>query len=176
MKRFKEEDIYNYLDQTMTPELRKQFEQELNNNPELESAVEEAREAHGYFHKNSLEKAPEGLSDQVMVEVNKIAHTKYYRPSGLFSSTGFLLVCGVLTALVAFLSLLNTGYVDWQSMAPGMIESGSSAHGFLDGFSVNKKIITNSLVVIYGVLALVVLDKVVLNPLFKRRVKQLDYN
>jgi|GEM_PF-3311604 len=176
MNRFTEEDIFNYLDRSMTPEQSKQFEKRLNSDPELKSAVSEARIAHQYFKNNSLEKAPVHLANQVMTSISKATKTKYYRPSGLFSSTGFLLVSGVFTALVAFMSLINAGYVDLQRMAPGLVENQTLLDSFFDDFFISESIITNSLVVIYGVLALVVLDKLLFNPFFKKRAKRLGYH
>jgi hypothetical protein len=173
MNSFTEEDIFNYLDQSMSPEKRKQFEKRLVSDPELKAALSEAITAHQFFRSNPLEKAPEHLATQIMNRVSKAAKTKYYRPSGLFSNTSFLLVSGVVTAVVAFLSLINSGYFDVQSMAPGLFTNETHLISFPENLS---RIISNSLVVIYGVLALVVLDKFVFNPLFRKRVKRLGYH
>ena len=176
MSSFNQEDIFSYLDQSMTPEKLQQFKKQLNSDPELKAAVDEARTAHEYFKNNALEKAPAPLADQVMTRISETAKTKYYRPSGLFSSTGFLLVSGIITALVAFLSLISSGYLDLSSVMPGLFENSTALSNLSENFFITKRTITNSLVVIYGVLALVVLDKFVFNPFFKKRVKRLGYH
>lgn len=176
MNRYSDEHIFKYLDQSLTPEQVKEFEQELKNNPELNSAVAQTQKAHSLLVDNSLEKAPAQLSEQVIARVTKISKTKYYRPSGLFSNTSFLLISGVLTALVSFLSLSNAGYIDWQGIFPGLFEGDIlSAYNFTDRI-ISKKMITNATLVIYGVLGLVLLDRFVFNPMFRRKAKRLGFN
>jgi hypothetical protein len=137
--------------------------------------VEQLRTPHEYLSDNTFESAPTQLSDRVMTEVKKISKEPYYRPTGLFSNSGFLLVSGILTALVAFLSIIQGGYLDLNSFVP--IDSGTTLlkQWSLDGL-ITKKTITNTMIVIYGVLALALFDRFVLNPFFKRKPKQMGFN
>jgi len=170
MSRFTEEYIFNYLDQALTPEENAELELEMQNDPELKITVEQFRTAHIYFLENQIEATPEKLSDQIMAEVSTLS-SQYYRPSGLFNNTNFLLIAGILTAVIAFLSLVNAGYFDLQTLAPSLTETDMiTKWTFLDGM-ISKRIITNSMLVIYGVLALGLLDRFILNPLFRRKVK-----
>jgi hypothetical protein len=135
------------------------------------------RTSHAYFLENQVEVGPEQLADHVMAEVSELSRKEYYRPSGLFNNTSFLLICGVLTALVAFLSLTNAGYFDLQSLAPNLNETSIFKEwNFFDGIVISKRILTNSMLVIYGVLALALVDRLILNPMFRRRAKQLGFN
>jgi hypothetical protein len=170
MSRFTEQYIFNYLDQALTSEENAELELEMQNDPELKITVEQFRTAHIYFLENQIEATPEKLSDQIMAEVSTLS-SQYYRPSGLFNNTNFLLIAGILTAVIAFLSLVNAGYFDLQTLAPSLTETDMiTKWTFLDGM-ISKRIITNSMLVIYGVLALGLLDRFILNPLFRRKVK-----
>lgn len=176
MSRFTEEHIFNYLDQKLTPQEIAELEQEMQNDPEFKTRVEQLRTSHLYFLESQIEAGPEKLSDQIMAEVATLSKNKYYRPSGLFNSTSFLLISGVLTAIVAFLSLVNAGYVDFLSFTFGLNEIGIFRElNFSDGI-ISKRVINNSMLVIYGVLAMALLDRLILNPMFRRKAKQLGFN
>ena len=171
MSRFTEEYIFNYLDQALTPEENAELELEMQNDPELKITVEQFRTAHIYFLENQIEATPEKLSDQIMAEVSTLSKSQYYRPSGLFNNTSFLLIVGILTAVIAFLSMVNAGYFDLQTLAPSLTETDMITEWtFLDGM-ISKRVITNSMLVIYGVLALGLLDRFIINPLFRRKAK-----
>ncbi len=176
MSNYGEQEIFHYLDQEMTPEQTKAFELALKNDPELKSALEAAQKSHQYFNQNNLEKAPEVLTDQVIQKITASSNKKYYRHYGLFSSTTFLLISGVLTALVAFLSLISSDYIDWSAVSPGIPEGSMSYTDNLFRGFVSRKVINSSMLVIYGILALVLLDRFVLNPLFRGKMKQLGYH
>jgi hypothetical protein len=175
MSHYSEEHIFNYLDRALSPEQVTDFENEMKRDPDLKAMVEQLRTPHEYLSDNTFEFAPTQLSDRVMTEVKKISKEPYYRPTGLFSNSGFLLVSGILTALVAFLSIIQGGYLDLNSFVP--IDSGTTLlkQWSLDGL-ITKKTITNTMIVIYGVLALALFDRFVLNPFFKRKPKQMGFN
>ena len=151
------------------------FETEMKQDPELRAAVKEFRRAHDYISNHVLESAPDYLTDNIMIEVGKTSNKNYYRPSGLFSNSSFLLVSGVLTAAVALISILQAGNMDLQSMLPSINEIGYLKNWSLEGF-ITKKALTNSFMVICGVLALALLDRFVLNPLFRKGTKHLEFN
>ncbi len=176
MSRFTEEHIFNYLDQVLMPGEVAAFEQELQSDPELKSRVEKLQVSHRYFLENRVEAGPEQISDQVMVAVTELSQKKYYRPSGLFNSTSFLLTAGILTAVVAFLSVANAGYFDLQNLAPGLTETSIFKEWTFLKAMVNKRVLTNAMVVIYCVLALALVDRLILNPIFRKRVKNLGFN
>ena len=176
MKRYTEEYIYKYLDQELSTQQISEFEMALKNNPELKEAVDEAQKAHQYFSLNALEKAPEKISSKVMHRIKTSSKASYYRPSGLFSSTGFLLLSGILTAIIALLSMMNAGYIDPQSVAPSLVQEDVLTNNKLWQTLVSEKIITNSMLVIYGILAVVLLDRFVFHPFFRGKVKQLGFH
>ena len=176
MKRYTEEHIYKYLDQELSAKHKAEFEQALKNNPELKELVAEAKKAHQVFSVNHLEKAPEKLSSKVMHRIKTSSKANYYRPSGLFSSTSFLLISGILTALIALLSMINAGYIDPQSVAPTLVEGEVLTNNKFWQTVISKKIVTNSMLVIYGVLALVLLDRFILHPFFRGKAKQLGFH
>ncbi len=172
MKRYNEEFVYKYLDQSLSTKELKEFKEALENSPELREMVTDARNAHQAFSENSMEQAPEKFSDQVMNRVKTSSSMNYYRPSGLFSNSGFLLVSGVLTALVALLSVINGGYIDVQSISTSAIEMEMVTDNALWHTLTRENVIANAMLVLYGILGLVVLDRFVFHPFFLGRVKQ----
>jgi len=175
MNGFTEEHIFNYIDQLLSPEETAEFELELKNNEDLKKTVDQLRTAHLCFLENKIESGSEELSNLIMAKVTASSNKTYYRPSGLFHHTGFLLVAGILTALVAFLSLLNAGYFDIQSLGYG---TGIGETDFLKNMDLlkgvdAKRLISNSMLVIYGLLALGLVDRLILNPIFRRRYKHI---
>jgi len=176
MSSFTEEHIFNYLDQVLIPSEVAAFEQELQNDPELKSRVEKLQISHRYFLENRVEAAPEQLSDQVMVAVTELSKKEYYRPSGLFNNTSFLLIAGILTAIVAFFSLINAGYIDLKILVPSLAETNIiNEWTFLKGM-ISNRILINAMVVISSVLALALVDRLILNPMFRKRVKDFGFN
>lgn len=176
MSRFTEEHIFNYLDQLLTSQEIAELEQEMQNDPVFKTTVEQLRASHLCFLENQIEAGPANLSDQIMAEVTTLSKNQYYRPLGLFNNTSFLLISGVITALVAFLSMINAGYFDLQSLAPSLSEVDIYKEWTFLNSMISKQLITNSMLVIYGVLALALLDRLILNPLFRRRARQLRFN
>jgi anti-sigma-K factor RskA len=175
MKRYTEEDIYRYLDEELSTQQRAEFEQALAKTSELRQMLAQARNAHQAFSQNSLEKAPPALSTQVMNRIKASSKGSYYRPAGLFSNTGFLLISGVLTALVAVLSIINGGYLELQSLAPSMVQVDALTDSRLWQILSSKKIVTNAMLVLYGILGLILLDRFVFHPYFHSRIKQLEF-
>ncbi|GJM28458.1 MAG: hypothetical protein DHS20C17_10930 [Cyclobacteriaceae bacterium] len=177
MSHFTEEHIFKYLDQELSAEQVKAFEEQLKTDPQLKATVEQLKYANQTFHSNRLEKAPDHLSDKILMEISDSSRKGYYRPNGLSSSSGFLLITGCLTALVTLLSVVNGGYIDLQSFMPTAVfeTSLTNSNQFLSNL-ISDKALINSMMVIYGGLALVLLDRFVLNPLFRKRAKHLGYN
>ena len=175
MSQYTEEHIFKYLDQSLSTQEMTDFEQELKRNPELLARVDQFRVAHEYLSNHTLESAPPQFSNQVMKEIRKTSKDPYFRPTGLFSNSGFLLVSGILTALIAMVSIIQGGYLDMSTFVPADAELTFIEQWSLDGL-ITKRTLTNTMMVIYGVLALVLLDRFVLNPIFKKKPKQLGFN
>jgi len=176
MSQFTEEHIFNYLDDLLTSEQNTELELAMQTDTDLKETVDRLRTAHLCFQDNKLESGPDHLANQIMEEVTSISKKEYYNPSGLFSSTTFLLVSGVLTAMVAFLSLVSAGYFNFQEIVPGLTELSFIKDWDLFKAGVSKRLITNTALVIFGILALALVDRLVLNPIFRRRYKSIGLN
>ncbi len=176
MTQFTEEHILNYLDQALTAQEIAELEQEMQNDPELKTTVEQLRTSHVYFLENQVEAGSEQLADHVMAEVTELSRKEYYRPTGLFNNTSFLLTAGILTAVVAFLSVINAGYFDLQILVPNLTETSILKEWTFLKAMISKRILTNSMLVIYGVLALALVDRLILNPMFRKRARNLGFN
>jgi len=176
MSQFTEEHIFNYLDDLLTSEQNAALERAMQTDFDLKETVDRLRTAHLCFQDNKLESGPDHLTNQIMEEVTAISKKEYYSPSGLFSSTSFLLISGILTAVVAFLSLLSAGYFNFQDVIPGITELSFIKDWDLLNGGVSKRLITNTGLVIFGILALALVDRLILNPIFRRRYKSIGLN
>ena len=176
MSQFTEEHIFNYLDDLLTSKQNTELELAMQADTDLKETVDRLRTAHLCLQDNNLESGPDHLSNQIMSEVIAISKKEYYSPSGLFSSTNFVLISGVLTAVEAFLSLVSAGYFNFQDIVPGLTELSFIKDWDLLNGGVSKKLITNTALVIFGILALALVDRLVLNPIFRRRYKSIGLN
>lgn len=173
MSRFKEEIIFEYLDDTCSSAVKQQIEEELATNDMFRARFEQLQSAHQGMLSLSLERPPAQLTDKVMQKLQALPQPGYSGYSGIFSGTGFLLVTGILTALVAFISMFNSGLFSVQSLdsaAQGykLMEEWSYLKGIL-----SERTLTNLMLVIYGALSIALLDGIVLNAIFRKKNKQL---
>ena len=169
MTQYSHEHILKYLDQEMNSEQQDNFKKELQNDPELRSDFEQLKLAHETLQQDRIDKAPIEFSAKVMASVSGSGR-KYYYTNGLGSNSGFLFVSGILTALIALLSVFNSGYIDVQGLARSLSSTDVSIENdFLQGL-VSQQTLTRAMMVIFGILAITILDRFVLNPMFRKRV------
>ena len=173
MSEFTDQNIFDYLDGTCSKSERMLFEAELPQNPVLQQRYEELKALNSSLEAMSLESSPEHLTDQVMEEVRALP-SEYAGSSSLFSGTRFFIVSGILTAIVALISMFNAGYLEM-----GTLETTAENYRLVEELSflkglLTKKMLTNAVLLIYGVLGLALLDRAVLNPLFRRKIKRLS--
>jgi len=175
MTQFSQEHIQKYLDQELSADQRKAFEKALQNDTSLKSDYEQLQIAHKALERNKLEKAPDQFSARVLAAISGSSR-KYYYSHGLGGNTGFLLISGIITALIALLSVINSGYLDLQGLTQFLPNVDASIeNNFLRGL-VKQQTLTKAMMVILGILAITILDRFILNPMFRKRVRQLDLN
>lgn len=170
MSQFSEEEIFNYLDGSSSEEQKRAFQQALSDDAAFKAYFEQFKAIEESLISMPLEKTPDGMSDRVMEQVKSLPQTAYYHNTSIFSGTRFLIISGVLTALVAIISLFNSGYLSVESLettAQGyqLLEEWTVVKGFF-----SQKMLTNAMLVIFGVLSLGILDRVILHPLFKKKM------
>ena len=169
MTQFSHEHILQYLDQEMSSEQQKKFKKELQDDPEFRSDFEQLKLAHDALQQDRIDKAPIEFSSKVMASISGSGR-KYYYTNGLSSNSGFLFFSGILTALIALLSVINSGYLDVQGLVRSLSSTEVSIEtDFLQGL-VSQQTLTRAMMVIFGILAITILDRLVLNPMFRKRV------
>ena len=173
MSKFQEKDIFKYLDGELDAAAHAEFERALQSDEQLKIRFDQLAMVHESllnFHKES---APAPLVDQVMEQVDALPQSSY-SGSSIFSGTNFLIISGVLTAVVAAISLFSSGYLSFEQ-----IETTAQGYEVADDLNLIKdllspKVMRNAMLVIYGVLSLALLDRAILNPLFRKRQRHLS--
>ena len=174
MSSFTDQDIFNYLDGTCTKTESLGFEAELEQNNALQQRYQELKALNRSLSELAVEPSPEPMVDKVMEEVRALPKKDYAGSSTLFSGTHFFIISGILTAIVALISIFNAGYLEVETL-----ETTAENYRFLEEWTflkglLTKKMLTNAVLLIYGVLGLALLDRAILNPLFRRKVKRLS--
>ncbi len=170
MSRFNEEMIFKYLDDACSASEKQRIQKALSEDKVFRLRFQQLEAIHESLSAMPLERSPESLTNEVMDKVEALPHSRYYQSASVFSGSRFLIISGILTALVAVISLFNSGYLSLESLetaAEGyqLVEEWSLVKGYF-----NQRMLTNIMLVIFGVLSLVLLDRVVLNPFFKKKV------
>ena len=173
MSRFQEKDIFSYLDGTLSPDRQREFEQALQSDDQLQARFDQLAMVHESMENFSYDPAPHNLVDEVMQKVEALPQSSY-SGSSIFSGTNFLIISGVLTAIVAAISLFSSGYLSFEQ-----IETTAQGYQIADDLTTiqhlfSPKFMRNAMLVIYGVLSLALLDRAVLNPLFRKRQRHLS--
>ncbi len=172
MSKFQEKDIFSYLDGTMDAVRKIEFEEALTRDDSLKFRLEQLSMVHESLLTFPKEPAPSTLVDGVMKTVETLPGGAY-SGSSIFSGTNFLVISGILTAIVAAISLFSSGYLSYEQ-----IETTAQGYEVADELNLVKdlfspKVMRNAMLVIYGVLSLALLDRAILNPLFRKRQRQL---
>lgn len=169
MTPYSHERILQYLDQEMSSEQQVIFRKELQGDPELRSDFEQLKLAHDILQEDRIDKVPMEFSTKVMKSISTSGR-KYYYTNGLGSSSGFLFISGILTAIIALLSVINSGYLDLQGLARSVSSADLSIENNFLQELVNQQTLNRAMMVIFGILAITILDRFVLNPMFRKRV------
>ena len=172
MSKFQEKDIFRYLDGELDVAAQAEFEKALQSDEQLKLRFDQLAMVHESLVTFHQEPAPTSLVDQVMEQVDALPQSSY-SGSSIFSGTNFLIISGVLTAIVAAISLFSSGYLSFEE-----IETTAQGYEVADDLNLIKdlfspKVMRNAMLVIYGVLSLALLDRAILNPLFRKRQKHL---
>ncbi len=173
MSRFQEKDIFNYLDGSLSATRKAEFEEALKQDDQLQARFDQLAMVHESMENFSHDLAPNTLVEGVMEQVEALPQGAY-TGSSIFSGTNFLIISGVLTAIVAAISLFSSGYLSFEQ-----IETTAQGYQVADDLTAVKhlfspKVMRNAMLVIYGVLSLALLDRAILNPLFRKRQRHLS--
>ncbi|MDH3708667.1 MAG: hypothetical protein OER04_02200 [Cyclobacteriaceae bacterium] len=174
MSRFTDQDLFDYLDGSCSKSQKRQIEQELREDKALRKRYDEFLALDQSMAQLSLERSPEDLSDKIMDQIRTLPQLDYMGSSSIFSGTKFFIVSGIVTAMVALISLFSSGYLSLEPLETTMGKYQLMEEwNFLKGV-LTKRMLTNAMLLIYGVLGLALLDRAVLNPLFRKKAKRLS--
>jgi hypothetical protein len=163
----KEEEILKYLDGTLEFSKKENLEIELQENQLLKNEMEVQETIQRFLKRRAVIEIPSKTFTQ------KVMAGLTVRPSVTFSPRkGLLLLIGVIIASGLALVLLSNGAFD-QTQTTLLVDATPLKNKWmtLPSFSVpfNGKILVNSIIFLNLGLALVLLDRTILRPLFQKR-------
>jgi anti-sigma factor RsiW len=164
----KEEELLRYLDGDLEPAQKIKLEAELQTAADLNGRLEELRVIRLYLlRKATLETPSKTFTQKVMAGLDAQPVKSLFSPR-----KGLLLLMGVIIASVLALMLLSNGLFD-QTNTSLLVDATPIKNKWIQDttFSIpfNGKILVNGIIFINLALALVLLDRTVLRPLFQKR-------
>jgi len=163
----KEEELLRYLDGELEPSQKIKLETELQGAPDLKERLEEVRTVRSFLvRKATFETPSKTFTQKVMAGLENQPVKSLLSPR-----KGLLLLMGVIIASVLALMLLSNGVFDQTSSL--LVDTAPIKNKWIEEttFSIpfNGKILVNGIIFLNLALALVVLDRTVLRPLFQKR-------
>jgi len=164
----KEEELLRYLDGEMESSQKIKLEAELQSTPELKVRLEELRTIRSFLvRKSTFETPSKTFTQKVMAGLDAQPVKSLFSPR-----KGLLLLMGVIIASVLALMLLSNGAFDNTSTSL-LVDTTPIKNRWIEDitFSIpfNGKILVNGIIFLNLALALVLLDRTVLRPLFQKR-------
>jgi anti-sigma factor RsiW len=163
----KEEELLRYLDGELETSQKIKLEAELQGTPDLKERLEELRTIRSFLVRTATFETPSKTFTQKVMAGLESQPVK----SMLSPRKGLLLLMGVIIASVLALMLLSNGVFDQTSSL--LVDTAPIKNKWIEEttFSIpfNGKILVNGIIFLNLALALVVLDRTVLRPLFQKR-------
>lgn len=163
----KDELLLRYLDSELNKEDRLQIEAELEASELLRSRLDELKAVNLFLlQKASLESPSKNFTQKVMSGLDAKLTTSFSPRQGV------LLLLGTIVASGIALALLSAGVFDAPTV-PLVLDSPLKNNWFnIPSISIpfNGKILINGILILNLGLALVLLDRTILKPIFQKRV------
>lgn len=164
----KEEELLRYLDGELETSHKIKLEAELQGAVDLKERLEELRVIRSFLtSKATLETPSKTFTQKVMAGLDAQPVKSVFSPR-----KGLLLLMGVIIASVLALMLLSNGVFD-QTNTSLLVDTTPIKNKWIQEttFSIpfNGKILVNGIIFLNLALALVLLDRTVLRPLFQKR-------
>jgi anti-sigma factor RsiW len=164
----KDEELLRYLDGELDPAQKINLEAEIKNSILLKKRMEELQSVSSFLKRRALLETPsKNFTQKVMEGLDA-------QPVGsLFSPRkGLLLLIGVIIASAVSLMLLTNGVFD-QTSTSLIVDAAPIKNKWIQdpSFSIpfNGKILVNGILFLNLGLALILLDRTILRPLFQKR-------
>jgi anti-sigma factor RsiW len=163
-----EEQLLDYLDGLLPSTERQSLEAQLRQNDALRSRLEELKSVHFLLKDLKIEQPSKNFSSLVMNGLDQTPEVKTLPlRSSLMLLAGILIVIGIASLLV------STGVFDGATTIVDL-KTFKLPKDYvkldLPAFAIDGKLIVNTIIFLNVALALVVLDRVILKPIFKRRM------
>ena len=162
----KEEELLRYLDGELDAAQKINLEAELKSSPILKSRLEELQSVRSYLmRKSTLEIPSRNFTLKVMEGLDAQPVRTLFSPR-----KGLLLLIGVIIASAISLMLLTNGVFD-QTTTSLIVDAPKNKWINDTTFSIpfNGKILVNGIIFLNLGLALILLDRTILRPLFQKR-------
>ena len=159
--------LLDYLDGNLSNTDREKVEQDLRQNPVGRSRLEELRQVTSTLMDTKIELPSKNFTNVVMSKLDQ-----YPAQSGLSIRNGIFLLIGVLIAVGIVSFLTATGTFDATSNIDlNQVElSKKLIKTPLPAFKFSSKLLVNIVIILNLGIAWMVLDRLILRPLFRRRM------
>ncbi len=163
------DDLLDYIDGTADARVREKIEQ-LISQPEIADRLKELHLVHGFLQKNnSLLQPSKNFTDKVMGRLHEKSAGFSFSPRN-----GLILLAGILVASGLAMALLSIGSFD-QLHTLFNLESLPLKNDFVKlptSLPFDLKLVMKVFLMINLVLALVLLDRTILRPIFQKRAER----
>lgn len=164
-----ENNILLYLDGTLSGKDLKDFEDQIQSDNDLKKTIENFRFMESAFKIEPLQQPSSNFTSRVM---QNLENYPIQNTSSILNS--LLLIGGIIVLVTLCTLLLTTGMFDSYKT---IIDLNSVSlvdkyvHQSLPAIALNGKVIINIIIFLNLILALIVLDRAVLKPLFQKRIQ-----
>jgi len=163
----KEEELLRYLDGELDAEQRKSLEAEIAQSQALKNKRDELNVIHAYLmRKTALEAPSRNFTQKVMEGLETQPARSFISPR-----KGLLLFIGIIIASGVALVLLSSGVFDQTTTS--LVVDAPIKNKWMEDLSLsipfNIKMLVNGILFLNLGLALVLLDRTILRPLFQKR-------
>lgn len=161
-----DELLLNYLDGTLTKNEVIELEAQLKADDELRLRLAALKTVDTTLSYAKLEMPSKNFTQIVMEGLYKVPVR-----TGLSARNGIFLILGVMTVVTILVLLVSTGAFDSVgTIQPSEIGMKNNYFNFeIPSISINGKLLINSIIFLNLAIALIVLDRTILRPLFEKR-------
>ena len=162
-----DDQLLDYLDGILDQHERSRIESALSSNAALTKRYAELKAVHGYLKQLDTVEPSKNFTQVVMGKLDQ-----YPLRKGFSFFNTILLLVGVLTAVAIATLLVSNGYFDGStSVDLNTVKIPKLEHQPLPSLTINGKWMVNIIIVLNLAIAFVVLDRMILKPLFKNRLQ-----
>lgn len=169
LEKISEDDLLNYIDGTADNETRARVER-FSSDPDISKRMKELRAIHNFLQNgNTLAQPSKNFTDKVMGKLHEKSAGFSFSPRN-----GLILLAGILVASGLAMALLSVGSFD-QLHTLLNLQSLPVKNDFVTlptSIPFDLKVVMKIFLMINLVLALVLIDRTILRPIFQRRAER----